>query len=62
MLFKVVRNVRSFSTLATALSEKLDYPSACLNHDLIVQRQALYCTIYDTRIRVRRRLDAKRAS
>jgi hypothetical protein len=37
MLFTVYRNVGIFSLFATSLSEVLDYPSACINHDLIVQ-------------------------
>ena len=35
---RVRRNVRSFPSLASSLFEVLDYPSSCLNHDLIVQR------------------------
>lgn len=35
---RITRNVRSFASLATSLSKVLDYPSSCLNHDLIVQR------------------------
>jgi len=41
MLLKVNPDVESIYLFATSLSKVLDYPSTCLNHDLIVQRQKL---------------------
>ena len=38
MLLKVNPDVESIYPFASSLSKVLDYPSTCLNHDLIVQR------------------------